>query len=145
VPGHDGRRGVSGPAECRLRLRDRSDATQSLWRVAVLLGSESCCDLGGFHAGTRLGDDHGLGLHARGARHRRAAFGSLARQTENPLMETYGRPTGGVWRPSPNERPIGGVWRPSPNERPIGGVWRPSPNERPTGGVWKPSPNETNS
>src|SRR5208337_2990223 len=43
-------------------------------------------------------------------------------------LETFGRPNGGVGRPSPNEGPNGGVGRPSPNEGPNGGVGRPSPN-----------------
>jgi len=44
-------------------------------------------------------------------------------------LETCGRPTGGVRRPSPNKTPSGGVRRPSPNKTPSGGVGRPSPNE----------------
>src|SRR5271157_710882 len=31
-------------------------------------------------------------------------------------LETFGRPNGGVGRPSPNQRPNGRVWKPSPNE-----------------------------
>src|SRR5208282_5995480 len=48
----------------------------------------------------------------------------------SPLLiySHFGRPNGGVGRPSPNEGPNGGVGRPSPNEGPNGGVGRPSPN-----------------
>src|SRR5208282_2448358 len=62
----------------------------------------------------------------------------------SPLLiySHFGRPNGGVGRPSPNEGPNGGVGRPSPNEGPNGGVGRPSPNEGPNGGVGRPSPNE---
>src|SRR5208282_2463655 len=61
----------------------------------------------------------------------------------SPLLiySHFGRPNGGVGRPSPNEGPNGGVGRPSPNEGPNGGVGRPSPNEGPNGGVGRPSPN----